>query len=262
MVDFEHGEIRDIAPYNLLTPEVKAISFALGEAQRRFQRYTIATHLYAELQKIPESVLDLMALELNTQYYSQGLPRQMKEQLVANTLAWYMHGGTPSVLEEFLEMVLAGGWVREWFTYNGKPYYFRAFALAGENKIPLGYGSEIRKQVLIYKNVRSWLEYLAFVIREEYRADISYGTRVTFRTGFYPRKNIPRLKLDSLWKLDGRRKLYQYAQAFDFQPVRAAFRIGMRMEIGSEIRVTTLNKLDGSWKLNGKRKLNAGTVLL
>ena len=46
--------------------------------------------LYAAISDVPESVLDLMALELNAQYYEQNLPRNVKEQLVEQTLLWYM----------------------------------------------------------------------------------------------------------------------------------------------------------------------------
>ena len=74
------------------------------------------------IDEVPEPVLDLMALELNTQYYEQSLPRETKERLVSQTLVWYMHAGTPSVLDEFLGTVLAGGYIEEWYEYGGEPY--------------------------------------------------------------------------------------------------------------------------------------------
>lgn len=47
------------------------------------------------------------------------------------------------------------------------------------------------------------------------------GTRITFRSGFYPRFNLGRLKLDRLWRLDGERKLsgYDSRETVDLYPV-------------------------------------------
>ena len=48
MVEFLHGEIKDILPHNLLTPEIYSISYAVGEAMRRWGR---SAHLYTCMQK-------------------------------------------------------------------------------------------------------------------------------------------------------------------------------------------------------------------
>ena len=73
MVDYKRGELLQIIPVNLLSPEVMAISYAVEEEKRIFLRYTAATSLYAAISDVPESVLDLMALELNAQYYELSL---------------------------------------------------------------------------------------------------------------------------------------------------------------------------------------------
>ena len=106
MIDFYHGEITDIMPYNLISPETKALSYAVSQAMKRLKDFSSACHMYGELSKVPEPVLDLMALELNTQYYDQTMPRKLKEQLLTQTTAWYMHAGTPEVIREFLGTVL------------------------------------------------------------------------------------------------------------------------------------------------------------
>ena len=69
MIDFYKGEMKDIMPVNLISPETKAISFAIGQAMKKLQEFSRACYIYGELGKVPEPVLDLLALELNTQYY-------------------------------------------------------------------------------------------------------------------------------------------------------------------------------------------------
>lgn len=131
MVEFLHGEIKDILPHNLLTPEIYSISYAVGEAMRRWGRFCASVHLYAEISCVPEEALDLMAIEMNTQYYDQSMNRKMKEQLIMQSLVWHLRAGTPSVLNEFLATVLGGGYIEEWMEYDGEPYHFPSLRQSG-----------------------------------------------------------------------------------------------------------------------------------
>lgn len=223
MIDFYDGELKDILPASLITPETVALSFAVGNALRRLQDFSKGTHLYADLGHVSEEVLDLLALEFNTQYYDRQLKREIKEGLVAQTLTWYMRAGTPPVLREFLATVLQGGELQEWYEYGGEPYYFKAVAVMGEeDQVPVGYGAEIRRRIGIYKNIRSWLESLAFALNTDFRVHVQYHSRLLIRGEFYARNNRSFLYLDGTWYLDNAYLLngYQEAEALDFYPAR------------------------------------------
>lgn len=155
MIDLESGTLQDILPANLVTPETKALSYAFANAQKKMLEFAKVIHIYAELSRVPERVLDLMALELGTQYYDQSFTRDIKEKLILQTMVWYMHAGTPSVLDEFLGTVLDGGYIEEWYDYGGNPYFFRAYALTGNQEFKPGYASDVKHQIEVYKNVRS-----------------------------------------------------------------------------------------------------------
>lgn len=43
MIDFHSGEIKDIMPVNLRTPQALAISYAVGQAMARFQEVSEST---------------------------------------------------------------------------------------------------------------------------------------------------------------------------------------------------------------------------
>jgi P2-related tail formation protein len=226
MIDFYHGEITDIMPYNLISPETKALSYAVSQAMKRLKDFSSACHMYGELSKVPEPVLDLMALELNTQYYDQTMPRKLKEQLLTQTTAWYMHAGTPEVLREFLGTVLEGGKIREWNEYGGDPFFFKAEVEVGEHEIPVGYGVEVKRQIELYKNARSWLEHVAFIIGSRSYCDVSLANAVRFRGRFYPRLNAPILKLDGIWNLSGKKLSgYDSDEKIDFYPVGQNYKL-------------------------------------
>ena len=77
MIDLESGTLQDILPANLVTPETKALSYAFANAQKKMLEFAKVIHIYAELSRVPERVLDLMALELGTQYYDQSFTRDI-----------------------------------------------------------------------------------------------------------------------------------------------------------------------------------------
>lgn len=221
MIDYKDSQIVDILPYNLITPEARAISFAIAEEKRSFLRYSAATSLYADIDKIPEDILDLMALELNTQYYDQTLPRKKKERLISQTLLWYMHAGTPSILAEFLATILDGGYVEEWHTYGGNPYFFKAYArVSVDEMVPVNFGRDVIRRINLYKNARSWLESFAFILQTDARMEVKYESRLNMISNFFARNNRAFLLIDGSWFLDGTYRLNGYrTEDAEFYPV-------------------------------------------
>ena len=61
-----------------------------------------------------------------------------------------------------------------------------------------------------------------------YEVPVRYSERIHFRTSFYPRLNLPQLKLDGKWKLSGGRKLsgYDSQETVDFYPISIRFQAG------------------------------------
>ena len=269
MVELKDGEISNIMPGNLKTPETEALSYSIKEAQQNLLKFAAAIQLYAGIEQTPDSALDLMALELNTQYYDQSLPRKKKERLVMQTLAWYMHAGTPSVLAELMETILEGGYTEEWYKYGGEPYHFRAYAYAGDNEIQLGYGLEIKRRIETYKNVRSWLDYFMFIILMETKIPIAYNYSMVVSLQSYPWGDIP-LKLNGRWKLNGERKLGKYEQDINRYPVTVAFLaealqevmgengLGLRLESNTEFgaRALTEYRVDAEMQAHMKGDLS------
>ena len=126
MINFYDGEIKDILPSNLMEdPAAQAFSYALREGTRLLNRYTQLCYVYCSIDTAPNDVVDLLAKELRTQYYSDALELDVKRGLVRNTLIWYMTAGTPAAVEELVGIVFGEGEVSEWFEYGGKPYWFK-----------------------------------------------------------------------------------------------------------------------------------------
>ena len=252
MIDLENGTLEDILPVNLVTPETKALSYAFANAQKMMLEFAKTLHIYAELSRVPERVLDLMALELGTQYYDQSFPRDMKEKLILQTMVWYMHAGTPSVLDEFLATVLDGGYIEEWYDYGGNPYFFRAYAMTGDQEFEPSYASDVKHQIEVYKNVRSWLELLMFITRGEFYAPVQWRAMVTFHNHFSAYSGTE-LKLNGKWLLNGRKKLSRFEGDTNRYPVHLGFAVQAEMRVQDKAaQILLKSHLDAAVNQSGK----------
>lgn len=126
MVNLAKSNITDILPdYFTAMPEVKALSYAISNAIYRLLSYSNTTSIYSTLDSADDSVLDMLAAELDAQYYAPELDIESKRKIVKNAIVWYMSAGTPAAVEELITAVFGEGTIQEWFEYDDEPYYFK-----------------------------------------------------------------------------------------------------------------------------------------
>ena len=222
MRDLYNGTPYELMPEILRTPESEAISYAISEGLKKLLDDAKRISLYGEISQVPDEVLDAMAAESRTQYYDPGASRKIREDMVRQTFGWYMHGGTSSIISEYLATLYGGGQVEEWYDYGGEPYFFKAIVIVAEETVlPAGSSKEIIRRINGYKNVRSWLEALIFRISFEVQIPIEIEAGLRLFIEYYPRQNLVPLLLDGTWKLNGGRKLNGYwsDRKADFYPM-------------------------------------------
>lgn len=111
--------------------------------------------MYAAIDVADDDVLDMLAAELDTQYYDVLLDVEAKRKLVKNTLIWYGKAGTPAAVEELITSVFGEGRVEEWFDYGGEPFYFKVYTNATFTEDMISKFDDMLEKV---KNTRSKLE--------------------------------------------------------------------------------------------------------
>lgn len=167
MISLEQSQITDILPEALVSPETRALSYALNNAVRRALNYAKNTSLYAIIDTLPENILDIMALELRTQYYDESFDTEKKRSLVKNTLLWYGKAGTVSAVQEMIDKVFDDGIVIEWFENGGEPGTFQISTTHVVNPALISQFSAYIENV---KNIRS---HLSSIVTGK-RADATY----------------------------------------------------------------------------------------
>lgn len=128
MIKLNDSHITAILPEALASdPKTKALSYALNRAMQRLLGYCQNIGVYNTIDTLTEQILDLLAVELNTQYYDDSLDIKVKRSLIKNTLNWYMNTGTPAAVTELVKAVFGSGNIEEWFEYGGQPYCFKIY---------------------------------------------------------------------------------------------------------------------------------------
>lgn len=158
MINYSDAELTSVLPpYIKNDVDMQAISYAYKMAMQKMLQFSIMTSLYGNIDKPDEELLDLMALELGTQYYDENMDIHTKRKLIKNTLAWYKKAGTPSAVAELIEVVFGEGEIVEWFDYTEPPYTPHTFEIVTNATMTeeiIDYFLSIIKKV---KNTRSHL---------------------------------------------------------------------------------------------------------
>lgn len=156
MIKYTESEMLQVMPEPLkYKVEVVALSYAIKRAIGKMVGYAERASVYAAIDKLPEDILDLLAVELRAQYYDEDMDISIKREIVKKTMLWYHRAGTPSAVEELISAVFGEGEISEWFEYGGEPYHFKIKTDAVLSASDMEYFEKIIRNV---KNVRSHLE--------------------------------------------------------------------------------------------------------
>ncbi len=162
MIDLKDSLMTDILPGHLATAEVKALAYAVGRQIRQLCSYADKSRTYAALASAPDTVLDALAAELRTPAYDETLPVETKRELVASTLTFYTHLGTPAALEQLISILFAKGRVAEWYNYNGSEYHFKVQIDIAADAVDDAKQAQVQAWVNQYKNQRSILDTIEY----------------------------------------------------------------------------------------------------
>lgn len=162
MIDLKDSLMTDILPGHLETAEVKALAYAVGRQIRQLCSYADKSRTYAALASAPDTVLDVLAAELRTPAYDETLPVETKRELVASTLTFYTHLGTPAALEQLISILFAKGSVAEWYDYNGSEYHFKVQIDIAADDVDDAKQAQVQAWVNQYKNQRSILDTIEY----------------------------------------------------------------------------------------------------
>lgn len=126
MIDLYSGELRDLLPpYFKYQPDIAAYSVALKVGADYAQEYAKRTALLADIDMLPEYLLDYMAIELDAQYYDSTEDITIKRQYIKNAIYWKIKAGTTEAVEELIRTTFGEASITIWKEFDGDPGTFR-----------------------------------------------------------------------------------------------------------------------------------------
>lgn len=113
------------------------------------------------LRELPERLLDLLAWQLHVDGYDDVVNIQAKREMIQASLLLHRRKGTPWAVRTAVEKALqTDAVIKQWFEYNGKPYFFRVAADVTGKPVTESAMRATFHLINEYKNVRSWLDCL------------------------------------------------------------------------------------------------------
>ena len=158
MIKLRDGRVADLlqneSEYNA---EIQALSFAILQEKRRIMERAAGTRTISMIDELPEDILDVLAVELRTPYYSGDLSLERKRDIIKKTLRWFFKAGTPAALEEFIAAVFGEGYIVEWPEFTEPPYTPGTFDIVTDARMTEDIVERFLQIVKQVKNTRSHL---------------------------------------------------------------------------------------------------------
>lgn len=170
MIELKGSRFTQILPQNLSSQtRTQALAYAVGRQVDKLLALADRMVIWADLDRVPEELLDCLAVELRTPAYSQDYPVETKRTLVRESLLFYARMGTPAAVDRLIQAIFGSGEIQEWYQYGGEPHHFRA--AIGANGITIGPAEldAFRRVLASVKRLSSWLDSIATVTPMESR---------------------------------------------------------------------------------------------
>lgn len=98
--------------------DTRCLSYALKKAMEQLQDYSERIVIHYNIDKLPEEILDYLAVEKQLPYYSGDFDTQLKRDLVKEGMSWYFIAGTKKGVESLIQTIFGSGEIKEWFEFD------------------------------------------------------------------------------------------------------------------------------------------------
>lgn len=151
--------------------------------------------IYANIEELSETWLDVLAYDLHVDWYDYDYPIEAKRAIIKDSVRVHQKLGTTGATERALGGLHPKSEIEEWYDYDGKPFHFRIVLDTTNSRVAADY-DEIVSTVDIYKRLTAHLDGLYYqcsmciiiMPRTEY---FLFQTPMTgqIRAGTYPHRN-------------------------------------------------------------------------
>lgn len=168
-------------------PGMCALAAATAEALSARPAEIDKLRIYPRIDELPEELLDILAYDFKVDWWDGDYSLEEKRKTLKDS--WRVHRmlGTKAAVEAAISAIYPQTKVQEWFEYGGKPYYFKLQIDATDQDISSARHRRVLERVNFYKNLRSHLDGIRYIIHPEGVATAFTGASLC---GNYMRLNV------------------------------------------------------------------------
>lgn len=117
--------------------------------------------IYANIEELSETWLDVLAYDLHVDWYDYDYPIEAKRAIIRDSVRVHQKLGTKAAVEMALGGIHPQSEIEEWFDYDGEPFRFRIVLDTTQSRVAADY-DEIVRTVDIYKRLTAHLDGLYY----------------------------------------------------------------------------------------------------
>lgn len=117
--------------------------------------------IYANIEELSETWLDVLAYDLHVDWYDYDYPIEAKRAIIRDSVRVHQKLGTKAAVEMALGGIHPKSEIEEWFDYDGEPFCFRIVLDTTKSRVAADY-DEIVRTVDIYKRLTAHLDGLYY----------------------------------------------------------------------------------------------------
>ena len=146
-----------------VTALAEALATVLAERVGELDRLLI----YPAIDRLEEPLLDLLAYDFKVDWWDGNYSLKEKRQTLKDS--WRVHKtlGTKAAVETAISAIYPETKVAEWFEYGGEPYHFKLYIDVSHEDIHSERHRRVLERMNFYKNLRSHLDSIIYIIRAE-----------------------------------------------------------------------------------------------
>ena len=123
--------------------------------------------IYQRIDELDEELLDILAYDFKVDWWDGNYSLEEKRRTLKDS--WRVHKtlGTKAAVETAISAIYPETKVAEWFEYGGEPYHFKLYIDVSHEDIHSERHRRVLERMNFYKNLRSHLDSIIYIIRAE-----------------------------------------------------------------------------------------------
>ncbi|WP_034439415.1 phage tail protein I [Clostridium ihumii] len=139
---------------------IKALCKTLNPYFQKLSNDSRLVYIYGRIDELDEDTIDSLAWQFHVDFYDYTLTLDKKREIVKDSLKIHRIKGTPKAVEDMASTVFGKTKLKEWFEYDGKPFFFGLDVDVTERGASPEELKKLDTLIEAYKNKRSWIDFI------------------------------------------------------------------------------------------------------